>query len=287
MSHLIIILFCTCLFILPIWALSHSQKPSLMLAKTQNLQDFKYSFSRYIVSEKLDGVRGYWNGKHLLTRSGIIINAPNWFIEPLPHFPLEGELWISRGQFDRISAIVRTQNPVDQDWQQVKFMLFDSPKRQLSFIERVDELKKIINKVDMPWIQVVQHHQFNDFEQLSRYFNQVINSGGEGIMLNSLNGHYQVGRASQLLKLKPYLDDEAIILEYRAGKGQFSQMMGAMLVKNKAGVTFKIGSGFTKQQRLSPPALGTIISYRYSGNTKNGLPRFPSFIKVRSDLDQL
>ena len=58
-------------------------------------------------------------------------------------------------------------------------------------------------------------------------------------------------------------------------------MLGAILVEYKDGVRFKIGSGFTIQQRQNPPAIGTIITYKFYGKTKNNKPRFASFLRVR------
>lgn len=49
-------------------------------------------------------------------------------------------------------------------------------------------------------------------------------------------------------------------------------MMGALVCKNKSGVVFKVGTGFTDAQRRNPPKKGTVISYRYFELTKDGKP---------------
>ena len=55
--------------------------PPIQLAtkfhKDINIQD-------YWISEKLDGVRAYWNGKQLISRQGNIFTAPTWFTEEFP-----------------------------------------------------------------------------------------------------------------------------------------------------------------------------------------------------------
>jgi DNA ligase-1 len=54
-------------------------------------------------------------------------------------------------------------------------------------------------------------------------------------------------------------------------------------VRTDDGKEFSIGSGFTDAQRESPPPVGTIITYRFRGLTAKGLPRFPSYLRVRRD----
>ena len=83
--------------------------------------------SRYWVSEKLDGARAIWDGKTLRFRSGNPVPAPKWFLDALPGQPLDGELWLGRGSFDQLSAIVRRQAPDDAEWRRVRYMIFELP----------------------------------------------------------------------------------------------------------------------------------------------------------------
>ncbi len=78
------------------------------------------------MSEKLDGVRGYWTGKKLVFRSGNPFHVPEWFTRGFPSTPLDGELWIGRGQFSELASIVRRKN-VDIDWEKVRYVIFDAP----------------------------------------------------------------------------------------------------------------------------------------------------------------
>jgi len=70
--------------------------PALMLAKVYHPG---VDLADYWVSEKYDGVRGYWDGQQLLTRGGERVQAPAWFTEGWPRSPLDGELWMGRGTF--------------------------------------------------------------------------------------------------------------------------------------------------------------------------------------------
>lgn len=78
------------------------------------------------ISEKLDGVRAFWDGRQLWSRRGKVWNAPAWFLAQLPpDLPLDGELWIGRGQFEYTSGVCRSSR--QDDWERVQYMVFDTP----------------------------------------------------------------------------------------------------------------------------------------------------------------
>ena len=264
-----------------------SEPPQLMLSKTTTLADLQNTYQNYLVSEKLDGVRGYWDGTQLLSKTGKVIHAPSWFTQGFPNVVLEGELWIARGKFDLVSGTVRKKTPVDEEWRSVKFMLFDAPESKLVFSERLSYIQTLLKEHDIPWLQLIEHQSLSQFSQLKAYYETVVNNNGEGLMLNKANAYYYLGRTDKIIKLKPYLDAEAIVIKHMPGKGKYKNIMGSLLVKNKQGIEFKIGTGFNDQQRQHPPKIGSVITYRYTGTTKTGLPRFPSFIRVRADLEEL
>ena len=84
--------------------------------------------------------------------------------------------------------------------------------------------------------------------------------------------------------MKPYLDAEAVVIAYLPGKGKYQDMLGALRVKTPEGVIFSIGTGFNDDDRRRPPPIGSVVTYRYHGLTKNGLPRFASYLRVRAGL---
>lgn len=83
--------------------------------------------------------------------------------------------------------------------------------------------------------------------------------------------------------MKLYNDAEATVLAHLPGKGRFAGKLGALRVRTTEGQEFSIGTGFTDAQRESPPAVGTVVTYRFRGLTAKGLPRFPSFLRVRRE----
>ena len=109
---------------------------------------------------------------------------------------------------------------------------------------------------------------------------EIVTKGGEGLMLHRADSLYHSGRSDDLLKLKPWQDAEATVVEILPGKGKFSGMMGSLLVTDESGLRFRIGTGFSNKERRNPPAVGTVITYKFTGTTKKGLPKFASFLRI-------
>lgn len=263
---------------------SFADKPKLQLA---TIYHSGLEVSDYWVSEKLDGVRGYWDGQQLLTRQGYRIDAPDWFIAPLPKQSLDGELWIGRGQFDTVSGLIRSSaggdnKGRDNRWRQVKFMLFDLPQAPGAFSQRLRRLRGIVDEVDRDWVQMVPQRQMASDTALMAWLDRVVAGGGEGLMLHHVDAIYKQGRSTDLLKLKQWQDAEAMVIGYQPGKGKYAGMLGSLLVETTEGVRFKLGSGFSDAQRKNPPAIGRQVTYKYTGVSARGVPRFASFMRVRS-----
>ncbi len=251
-----------------------------------NIYNDKIDVSQYFVSEKLDGVRAYWNGSELVSKQGNKINAPQWFIKNLPKKHIEGELWIGRGKFEEVVSTVKKEIPNDEEWQKVNFMLFDAPKHQGIFKQRLEFLEEIVAKAKLPYLQVIKQEKILSKKELKKMLSEVIKKGGEGLMLHKIDALYIAKRNDDLLKLKTYEDEEAVIIKHFEGKGKFQGIMGAVLVKNEYGIIFKIGSGFSLQDRKNPPPIGAVITYKFYGKTKEGKPRFASFLRQRKDFLQ-
>ena len=234
----------------------------------------------YLVSEKLDGVRGVWNGKQLLTRTGRMITAPSWFTQDFPDHPLEGELWMGRGTFEQMSGLVRRKIPLDVEWKKVKFMVFDFPSSELGFGLRYQTLVKDLANMSA-YIIVVEQKRISSLAELNIWFERVVKQGGEGLMLHRQTSLYIAGRNKDLIKFKPFFDAEAIVIGHIPGKGKFTGILGALLVETSTGLRFKIGTGLTLEDRRQPPKLGVMVTYQFSGLTQKGTPKFARFLRVR------
>lgn len=252
--------------------------PPLLLANvwSENLDP-----TQYLVSEKYDGARAMWDGTTLRFRSGRTVNAPSWFIAQLPPEKLDGELWIARGKFEQLSAAVRRTTPQDDEWREIKYMVFELPDANGTFAERYAAIQSITKRINVPAIRAVEQKRGTTREALRTQLNAIVKAGGEGLMLHIADAPYLTGRSDALLKLKPLEDTEAKVIAHVPGRGKYAGMMGALRVEMPDGKRFKIGTGFSDEMRKNPPPIGTTITYTYRGLTPSGLPRFASFLRIR------
>lgn len=259
-----------------------AEAPALMLAKVYrrgiDLRD-------YWVSEKLDGVRGRWDGRQLLTRGGNTIAAPAWFNAGWPAVALDGELWIGRGRFEDTVSTVRQQLPDESAWRRIRFMLFDLPEHPGVFSERLVALQALVNAVNQPWLQTVEQVRGSTHAALMQQLDQEVRAGGEGLMLHRAQALYRAQRSDDLLKVKTHEDAEARVIGHEPGKGRLAGMVGALLVETGDGIRFRLGSGLSDTLRQNPPPVGSWVTYRYRGTHDSGLPRFATLVRVRSDAD--
>ncbi|MCX7194749.1 MAG: DNA ligase [Proteobacteria bacterium] len=257
--------------------------PPVMLA---NVLRGDITLADYWVSEKYDGMRGYWDGEKLLTRGGESVEAPVWFTAGWPKIPLDGELWVGRGQFSNAVSTVRKKIPDETQWRTLHFMVFDLPAHPGSYSERNAALRPIIAQIGQPWVRHVEQFKVADQAALRATLKRVVKHGGEGLMLHRGASLYRAIRSDDLLKLKPYDDAEAKVVAHLPGKGKYANTLGALEVESADGLRFRLGTGLSDADRRHPPQLGRWVTYRYNGlNEKTGIPRFARFMRVREDMN--
>ncbi|UUM31730.1 DNA ligase [Vibrio japonicus] len=264
----------------PVTDLAYADTHSMPVTLAKNYSN-DVDVKDYWVSEKLDGIRAIWNGKKLLTRNGVEIKAPSWFTQPLPDYPLEGELWAGRGKFHLVQQTVLDQTPIDKAWKQIDFMLFDMPQAAGDYTKRYYNIVYFTRVAKSDHIKYIEHLPVETEQSLYDYLDQVDDKKGEGLMLRKITSRYQAGRSNDLVKLKKFQDAEALVIGYKGGKGKYRGQMGALLVQLESGQQFYLGSGFNDLQRQDPPKIGTTITFRYNGYTQNGVPKFARFIRER------
>jgi DNA ligase-1 len=254
--------------------------PPLLLAETW---DNAIDLAGWWMSEKLDGVRAYWDGRQFLSRQGNLYHAPDWFTKGLPDVPLDGELWIGRKAFQRTVSIVRRQDRSDL-WKEVRFLVFDAPARPDPFEDRLAFCKKALGRARVKFAAPHEHVVCKDLESLRAELARVESLGGEGLMLRKPGSAYVAGRSATLLKVKSFRDAEAIVTGHQAGAGRHEGRMGALLVRLADGTDFAIGTGFSDRERANPPPIGATVTFRYQELSEAGVPRFPSWVGVRHDV---
>ncbi|WP_275050954.1 DNA ligase [Helicobacter sp. MIT 05-5294] len=274
MKHFRILVILLFLWNLPIFA----EIPTFSLYQENCIPP--QEFPQFVMSEKFDGVRGIWNGKILQTRKGNKIQAPNFWLTNFPPFVLDGELWLTHHSFEKTSSIVRDSIPNEEEWENLTYQVFDvrGVCDSCTLTERLKYLEEYLKDFPNAHIKIIPQIPIQSHEHLESYYQEVLKKGGEGIILRK-NSNLQIG-----YKLKPFTDAECVVRDYTQGKGKHSDKIGAIwcegevLGENKQ---FKIGSGFNDKERANPPKIGTIITYKYQGYTKNKLPRFPVFLRIR------
>jgi DNA ligase-1 len=238
------------------------------------------------MSEKYDGVRGYWTGSQLVSRVGNAFAAPPWFTANFPNTPLDGELWLGRRTFAELSSIVLDQVADEAGWKRVRYMIFDAPQASGGFEDRLDSARQWFDRHPNPHVAIAPHERCKDAEHLQQKLAEIEAQGGEGLILRRPQSPYTPGRSRDILKVKSYQDAEAVVVGYRPGKGRHAGRVGALLVELPNGVQFAIGTGLTDAEREQPPPIGSAITFKYQGFTKTGKPRFASFLRVREELKQ-
>ena len=259
--------------------------PPLLLAQVwDNAADLR----GWWMSEKLDGVRAWWDGRQFRSRQGNRFAAPAWFTEGLPDHPLDGEIWGGRQRFQHTVSVARRLDG-GEGWRDLRYMVFDRPGLELPFEARVGVLERLLAGGGAPYARLHPHVPCGGIDELRAELERVTEAGGEGLMLRRPGSRYEAGRSWTLLKVKRFYDAEARVVEHQPGMGKHEGRLGALIVEagpSGARVRFAIGTGFTDAEREAPPPVGAWVSFRYQELTDAGVPRFPSWIGVRDDLTE-
>lgn len=135
------------------------------------------------MSEKYDGIRGYWTGRELVSRVGNVFVVPAWFTKNFPAVPLDGELWIDRQTFEELSSIVLDQVPDEAGWKRVRYMVFDAPQARGGFEARLDFARQWFDLHPNPYVTIVEHEICRDAKHLQQKLSDIEAQGGEGLIL--------------------------------------------------------------------------------------------------------
>ncbi len=235
------------------------------------------------MSEKLDGVRAYWDGTRILSRLGNQLFAPDWFLEGLPSTPLDGELFGGRKRFQRTVSIVRRQDRSDL-WKEIRYVVFDAPAMDAPFEDRLAALGETIGAAGLAHVEAHPHELCRGTDHLREALAHVEGLGGEGLMLRKPRSRYEIGRSHTLLKVKTFHDAEARVVGHLPGAGRHKGRLGALDCEMPDGTRFSVGTGLSDDERRDPPPIGAIVTYRFQELSQDGVPRFPSYVGVRDDV---
>lgn len=233
----------------------------------------------YWLSEKLDGVRAYWDGTGLFSRLGKKLFAPPWFVEGLPReVHLDGELFAGRKMFHKTVSAVR-QRERAHGWRELLYVVFDAPKLDAPFEDRLNVLGERVSGVH---VVVHQHWVCRGLVHLEEELARIEALGGEGLMMRKPGSRYERGRSMTLLKVKTFRHGEAVVVGHLPGRAGDARRIGSLACVLPNGTRFSVGSGLTDHLRENPPPIGAAIHFRYQEETREGVPRFPTFVGVRA-----
>lgn len=258
------------IFLIPIYIFAFEvQKP-----KTYDNEDI----SGWYMSEKLDGIRAYWDGKNLYTKNKNIIYAPKWFTKDFPSFELDGELFTKRDDFETIQSIVLDEIP-SKSWSKITYNIFEVPNADGNFLSRLDLAKKYFSDKSLNHVKLIPQMKCKDTKHLEKFLKKIIYLKGEGVIVKDGSKTYHTGRTSSSLKVKTAQDMEGKIIAYNYKLD--NKTVKSLVIKLSNGVVFNLGNGLSKEQRVNPPKIGEIITFKYYGLTKNKKPKFASFLRIR------
>ena len=267
-------LFFIMIFLL--FLISFSNAIELQKAKTYTKTQ---SIENWMMSEKLDGIRAYWDGKQLLSKNGNIIHAPSWFIKDFPNFKLDGELWTKRNDFENIQSIVLDKFP-SKHWSKITYNIFEVPEEKGDFLKRLNKINKWQKVKKNKYIKIIDQIRCKNDDHLEEYLQKVINLKAEGLMIKNPFLEYFVGRSSNILKVKKFLDSEAEVIAINYKKGSKNKFK-SLVLKLENNIIFNLGNGFTKEEKINHPKIGDIVTFKYYDLTKFGKPKFASFLRIR------
>jgi DNA ligase-1 len=142
-------------------------------------------------SEKFNGVRAYWDGAALWTRSGHEIISP--LTADLPRgVHLDGELWAGYGKFSQVSKLVRHGG----DWTGTQYIVFDAPQAEGTWRQR-------LVAAEVTRVTCVEAWEITTLEKFSELYQSILIRGGEGLVLRSVTERgYRPGLSNNFLKVK-------------------------------------------------------------------------------------
>lgn len=237
-----------------------------------------HNINNWYMSEKLDGVRAYWTGKELLTKTGNKIYAPNWFTKDFPPFELDGELWTKRNDFENIQNIVLDENPTIK-WEGITYNIFEVPNTNGDFNKRLEKIKLWLDSNPNKYIKIIPQKICKNEIELDNFLKELLKQKAEGVIIKNPNLDYFVGRSDDILKVKNFYDDEGLVIGLNYSK---DNKFKSLKIKLNNGVVFNLGGGFSDIERKNPPKIGDIVTFKYYDLTKNNKPKFASYSRTRN-----
>jgi DNA ligase-1 len=196
----------------------NNKKPSIRTLK-KIMQGYDHKGENpegWFMTEKLDGIRAYWDGEQFWSKNASIINVSDSFKVGLPTYPLDGELWSGYEEVDLTLFHLKQacrKIKTNIDWTKIKFCVFDAPAVEATYDKRHLFLQNNFPQYCNSNISLIPMQKCNGKVHLQKHLEEIINKGGEGIMIYNPVYLYQPGRTKNVLKVKKYFESIVIFLK--------------------------------------------------------------------------
>jgi len=149
--------------------------------------------SGWYASEKLDGVRAYWDGSTLWTRQGNPIEMPERIRADLPAFHVDCEIWGGRGTFGDACAAAKG------NWRPgVRLVVHDVPQAPGDWGARMLAGRLSPRPCGLDAVCYAS----GSMREILATLIDITSNGGEGIVVRKPGIKYRVGRGTSTLKIK-------------------------------------------------------------------------------------
>jgi len=287
-----------------------------MLAKQADKVTNRKIFDKtWIASRKLDGVRCllYYKDGNILTasRGGETYDCSTQHIctdprivtlfEQHPNIILDGELFKRFKSLQQISGAARMEkNAYDCEW--LQYWIYDMYVPDMIASERIKHLAQFSTLYNIPTytdtscdeindhIFILNQEEVSGWDNIDKLHDQFVSEGFEGVVIRDPSRPYKVGgRTNDMIKIKHYLDDTFLIIDYELGLRGTEDM--CFICQMSDGRTFKampIGDRETKLEyvkNFNDKYKDHLGDCKYFTLSDSGVPLQPRFLCFRPDLE--
>ena len=254
----------------------------------------------YLVQPKLNGERC----RALLLDEPVMLSSEENLITSCPHileelrvitqrFPelkgleLDGENYSHGTLLQDIHSIVsRKTGGLHDDYLDISFHVFDLAL-DIPQSMRIQALVKLFDLLgETQHIRMVPNYEASTLAGINYYLEQFMLQGFEGIIVRDKDAHYVRRRSTQMMKFKPRKGDVYQIVglqEEVSIHGEKKGTLGAFFLRGNDDTVFKVGTGFTAEQRKEyyhPGLVGKWAKILYQTKSKDGVPCHSVFVSI-------
>jgi len=230
-------------------------------------------FVDWYICCKSGGVRCYWNGTKLLSKTLKAYSVPEQFTKDFPKAFLDVELFMQSGSSDDVSEILRKNKCEIKDWKKLHVSVLDAPGLELPFSERLLKMKQVFEDIDSPYISLCEYKICKNRDSLMKKLETVkMKEESTSLILLDPDNMYEEGKSNTMFEIVVTQQEGAEVVGYEKGRSNNGKITKLEVI-NAHGVKFSIGLGLTDKIKKNPPEIGSIVKFSFQGINKSGVPK--------------